>query len=292
MKRRAAVAPALPGFESVITPSAPLAPQVSSRRCYPPRRDPRSRYYRYRLELDFEGRAPAHRLLVCMVNPSKADEEKDDPTVGRVIARAWRLGFGGLDIGNLFGIRSTDPDLRNFGDPIGPENDGELARMARRSSGMLFAWGNNGLYEGRAGVAGSALARIAAAAPDPAFAHCWRCARQIQRGAGFCGRDCAIEAPAAMRTSGIPIWCFKVTKEGQPAHPLYQRDDAVLQPWVPPPVICQCAVQRRGRGMTAVAPAASAGAVHIWRSRLHTLPGCLLCRAPPAEALQPCRGAR
>lgn len=213
---------------------------------------------------------PSNRLAVTMVNPSKADELTTDPTAGRVMWRAFRLGFGAVDMGNLFGARSTDPDgLKDFEDPVGPENDYHLHDMAERCSAMLVAWGNNGSYLGRADFVGGALARIAA-------------------------------------RRGVPIWCFKTTKCGQPEHPLYQRDDAILKPWVPPPVVFKCSgttvpfglsgggrkVGRFVRTPKLVNPQTAAihptGSSHLWSSKQHA--SCLLCGASGAAGDRPCGG--
>ena len=64
------------------------------------------------------------KLMFEMCNPSKATAEISDPTVTRCIGHAKRLGFGGLWVGNIFALRSTDPDLLyEVEDPIGPENE-------------------------------------------------------------------------------------------------------------------------------------------------------------------------
>ena len=45
-----------------------------------------------------------------MLNPSTADADHDDRTIGRCISFAKREGCGGLIVGNLFQLRATDPD--------------------------------------------------------------------------------------------------------------------------------------------------------------------------------------
>jgi hypothetical protein len=77
-----------------------------------------------------------------MLNPSTADDVRDDPTIRRCIglSRAW--GFGGIDVVNLYGLRATDPaDLRAARDPVGADNDGAIARAARRADAVFAAWG-------------------------------------------------------------------------------------------------------------------------------------------------------
>lgn len=75
-------------------------------------------------------RAP---LLCILLNPSTADETENDPTVTRCQQRAQSGEFGGILIGNIFALRSTDPSvLYKSPDPIGPENDLSLASMRDR----------------------------------------------------------------------------------------------------------------------------------------------------------------
>lgn len=57
------------------------------------------------------------------LNPSTADETRDDPTIRRCIGFAKLWGYGALCMTNLFAFRATKPrDMRQAADPIGPEN--------------------------------------------------------------------------------------------------------------------------------------------------------------------------
>jgi hypothetical protein len=79
------------------------------------------------------------------LNPSTADETVNDPTVVRCIkyAQAWK--YGSLYMLNLFALRSTDPKLLyTTNDPIGPENDIWLTKIAILSQIIVAAWGNHG----------------------------------------------------------------------------------------------------------------------------------------------------
>jgi len=70
-----------------------------------------------------------------MLNPSTADEVKNDPTVERCQRRAQQSGFGALEVVNIFALRSTDPSALYVDgiDPIGPDNDQYILDAAARS---------------------------------------------------------------------------------------------------------------------------------------------------------------
>lgn len=119
------------------------------------------------------------------LNPSTADEHRDDPTIRRCIAFAKRWGTGGLVMVNLFAFRSTNPrDLRSAEDPIGPENDLALAECHTAGAITIAAWGVNGQYLDR----------------DRAV---MRWLEPIEKS----------------------IHCLRLTINGHPYHPLYVRGD-------------------------------------------------------------------
>lgn len=96
------------------------------------------RVHRYRL---YRWWAPGPSILFVMLNPSTADDRVEDPTIRRCMGFSRRWGYGSLEIGNLFALRSTDPNaLRVASDPVGPENDEWLARMAGRADQVVAAW--------------------------------------------------------------------------------------------------------------------------------------------------------
>ena len=106
------------------------------------------RNYRYALWRTWDAIKP--RVLFIALNPSKADETNDDPTLNRCINFAYKWGYGGLSIGNLFAFRSTDPQqLKLNDDPIGPANDRWLKQLHRESTLTVAAWGNHGKYLNR-----------------------------------------------------------------------------------------------------------------------------------------------
>jgi hypothetical protein len=101
------------------------------------------RTYRYRLTHVFDVSLPL--VAFVMLNPSTADENDLDPTLRRCagFARSW--GYGGIVVGNLFAFRATDPrDMKRAADPVGPDNDAELATIARDAELVICAWGVHG----------------------------------------------------------------------------------------------------------------------------------------------------
>lgn len=104
--------------------------------------------YRYRLWRHWDDDRP--HVAFIMLNPSIATETIDDPTIRRVIGYAKDWGFGGVDIGNIFAYRSTDPkNLRVVGDPVGRLNDEHLYDMTRDAPLVVAAWGAHGSFRDR-----------------------------------------------------------------------------------------------------------------------------------------------
>lgn len=101
--------------------------------------------YRYSLVREWDKERP--KVLFIGLNPSTADEKLDDPTIRRCINFAKRWGYGGILVGNLFAIRSTEPGLiRKDPDPVGPKNDASLLEMVKDAKLVVGAWGNHGAY--------------------------------------------------------------------------------------------------------------------------------------------------
>jgi hypothetical protein len=151
------------------------------------------RVYRYALTRTWTDGPLA---VFLMLNPSKADAFRLDPTVTRCIgfARAWSCG--GLVVLNAFGLRSTDPRaLDGHPDPVGPDNDEVIRRHLATAAGgpVVAAWGAD------------------------------RSIRVHGRDAVLCGHVRAVtgQAPA----------CLGTTKTGAPRHPLYVRGDVRPTAW-------------------------------------------------------------
>lgn len=134
--------------------------------------------YRYALTREWgDGR----RLLYVMLNPSKATEMQNDPTIERCERRARALGFGGFRAVNIFALRETDPHkMRRHPAPNGPNNDRVLIDSADWADMILCAWGTHGAHQNR----GPAVATL-------------------------------------LRTTDHPLHTLGLTKDGHPKHPLY-----------------------------------------------------------------------
>jgi hypothetical protein len=102
----------------------------------------RTGLYRYHLWREWDRSFPT--VAFVMLNPSTADDQRDDPTVRRCIGFARSWGYGRLEVVNLFAYRATSPrDLLTAGDPVGPRNEAWL-RRAVGSDAVIVAWGDHG----------------------------------------------------------------------------------------------------------------------------------------------------
>lgn len=103
--------------------------------------------YRYALGRRW---AEGPELLYVMLNPSRATEAENDPTIERCQRRASALGFGAFTACNLFAFCATDPrDLKAHPDPVGAATDAILSDRAARAQMVLCAWGVHGTHGNR-----------------------------------------------------------------------------------------------------------------------------------------------
>lgn len=111
------------------------------------------RRYRYLLVRDWRGDPDAPTQVMVLMNPSKADANRDDPTTTFCMNVAERDGFGRMLTLNLYAVVGTDPKiLTEAKDPIGPHNDDYITRtLAKRRPGdrIVCAWGHAGADDGR-----------------------------------------------------------------------------------------------------------------------------------------------
>jgi hypothetical protein len=100
----------------------------------------RNHEYRYALRRVWD--ASRGSVLFVMMNPSTADPYVDDPTVAQYqrCARVW--GYGTMWVCNTFAYRATNQkELLREADPVGPENDAWLLKMAAQAGMIVLAYG-------------------------------------------------------------------------------------------------------------------------------------------------------
>ena len=106
------------------------------------------RKYRYALWREWIG-GNGYAMFVGL-NPSTADETRDDATIRRCIAFAKGWGYEALCMTNLFAWRATKPaDMLAIDDPVGPDNNATLIELAVGAGVIVAAWGAVGTYRGR-----------------------------------------------------------------------------------------------------------------------------------------------
>jgi hypothetical protein len=101
--------------------------------------------YRYLLTRIWNDELP---YAMCVgLNPSTAGSkdkngnEKDDPTITRLIASLQYLGYGGLKMVNLFGLISSKPEaLTAHPNPYG-NNEFWISTTAYTVQDIIFCWG-------------------------------------------------------------------------------------------------------------------------------------------------------
>lgn len=154
--------------------------------------------YRWWLERRWDPQRPT--LLFIGLNPSRADAQRDDPTLRRLQTFARRWGYGRLEVLNLFAWIAASPALlRRCSDPVGAANDHWLEQrlgVLPAGGALWLGWGNGGRWRGRDRAVLQRLAPLA-----------W------------------------------PQLVIGLTTSAQPRHPLYVRGDAqprlLQQPGVP-----------------------------------------------------------
>ena len=148
-----------------------------------------------------------HKPTVAFIgfNPSTADATMDDPTIRKCIGFADRLGFGALEMLNLFAYRSPDPaalwwNVPHVKEPIGSHNDAALEYALIRCRTAVAAWG-------------------AISVPTRA--------RRILR------ERIDLVHRLASNHGHSTLACLGRTKAGHPRHPLYVPYTTELEPWRP-----------------------------------------------------------
>ena len=145
-------------------------------------------------------------LLFIGLNPSRADGERDDPTLRRLQAFAKSWGYQELLVVNLFARISPHPSaLQRASDPVGVENDKVLQacfeRWARDPQMDLWCgWGMNGGRGPRA--------------------------RDVLHALQPLRRQRQVHCPNAKGPLSLAL-----TQTGEPRHPLYAPRQSTLSPF-------------------------------------------------------------
>lgn len=101
------------------------------------------RTFRYALWRNWDFQDDANRVMFIGLNPSRADERKNDLTISKCIGFAKRWGYGGIYMLNLYAFRTTYPtELIAADEPDGPGNLAAF-RYYRPECGLFVAcWGS------------------------------------------------------------------------------------------------------------------------------------------------------
>jgi hypothetical protein len=139
-----------------------------------------------------------------MLNPARADEQRDDPTILRVIhfSRCW--GFGAATVVNLYPYRSTIPAECRGWTASSPttfqkqmrKNDRTIAEITHGARAIVAAWGTVGWAQERVKLLVAGL----------------------------------------VRAGSSPLQCLGTTLDGAPLHPMARGrkrvpDDRQPVPW-------------------------------------------------------------
>lgn len=97
--------------------------------------------YRYRLDREIHG---GHKTVVFIgVNPSIANEEKNDNTVKRMLGFAERERFGKVIVANVFSLISTDINGLRADIPLrGEEHDFHFRKIISEADILVPCWGD------------------------------------------------------------------------------------------------------------------------------------------------------
>lgn len=154
------------------------------------------RKYRYALSRALEGNAG--KIVFVGLNPSIADEERDDHTIRRCLRFSNDSNHSELVMINLFALISTQPGaLASAADPIGPQNDEAILEAITGASRVVVAWG--------------AQPALRSFLP-----------RRVATVLGF------------IDESGLVPMCLGTTEDGSPRHPSRLANATKFQPWSPP----------------------------------------------------------
>ena len=104
-----------------------------------------NRKYRYTLWRRWDSQKGY--VAFVSLNPSIANENRDDPAVRRCINFARDWGYGGLCMINLFAYITPNPIfLETEDNPVGPYNDTYIKSVVDGASIVIAAWGTKGSF--------------------------------------------------------------------------------------------------------------------------------------------------
>ena len=82
-------------------------------------------------------------LLYIMLNPSLADEKKDDPTIRRLINFTKKFDYGGFLVGNIFTIITPNPKELDKSKGMSDKNFEEIIKLVNKVDQIVYAWGGS-----------------------------------------------------------------------------------------------------------------------------------------------------
>lgn len=137
------------------------------------------RKYRYTLWREWD--KSKGTVAFVGLNPSTADETRNDPTVRRCINYAKMWGYGKMFMLNIFGFRATDPKvMKAEKSPVGPDNMQKIMDTVKECDLVVGCWGSHGVHSEQGRLVWDVL-----------------------------------------NSEGVKVHTFGVTKSGHPKHPLY-----------------------------------------------------------------------
>ncbi|MFM9487942.1 DUF1643 domain-containing protein [Pseudomonas monachiensis] len=135
---------------------------------------------------------PEHYACGISMNPSGAAEEGDDPTVDRMIRRAMDLGFGAYYQLNVMSIRGTDSSHLATASEVNLSENDDHIRRIAARAGIVIVSWGNAGHK-----RGLEVEKILREVCDPA-----------------------------------KVFCLGLNQNGSPVHPLYQKKNARLLPYI------------------------------------------------------------
>ena len=101
----------------------------------------RDKKERYSLKREWD--KSKKKILYIMLNPSLADDKKDDPTIRRLISFTKKFNYGGFFVGNIFTTITPNPKEIDKSLGISDKNFEELLNLINKVDQIVYAWGNN-----------------------------------------------------------------------------------------------------------------------------------------------------